>query len=102
MIISQNKALDLHKSSHLMTLGKMKTPMDSIVTLLWNLFSEAGGKSSNGFMHEDIHLKKIGNFMHWWVLNLIQTQRKDLDWLAISIFTVSRIKGRWIKENDSS
>lgn len=34
MIISQNKALDLHKSSHLMTLGKMKTPMDSIVTLL--------------------------------------------------------------------
>ena len=41
---------------------------------------------SNEFMHKEMHLKKMCNFMHCWVLNSIQTQRKDLDRFAAIVY----------------
>ena len=45
-------------------------------------------KDSPELMHKEIHLKKMGNFMHQWVLSSIQTLRRDLvTFAAISIFS---------------
>lgn len=59
---------------------------------------------ASGFMHKEIHLKKMGNFMHRWILSSIQSPRRDLDTFA-AISTFSRCQeqaGCWIKGNNSS
>lgn len=72
-----------------MKLGKINTPW-----IPWRFYygicygKQVAKMDSHGFMHKEMPLKKMSNFMHCRVLISIQTQGKDLDvFAAISLLS---------------